>query len=87
MLLVFLLVYLLLLYFLFILFKLVKLLIKLSQVYDLNFLFIFENTCVYIEKKACGIAQPLSITYNYLWKWTEGGWELKLGTNVTGDNG
>jgi len=86
MLLVFLLVYFLLLYFLFILFKLVEL-IKLSQAYDLNFLFIFENTCVYIEKKACGIAQPLSITYNYLWKWTEGGWELKLGTNVTGDNG
>jgi len=86
MLLVFLLVYLLLLYFLFVLFKLVEL-IKLSQVYDLNFLFIFKNTCVYIEKKACGIAQPLSITYNYLWKWTEGGWELKLGTNVTGDNG
>jgi hypothetical protein len=86
MLLVFLLVYFLLLYFLFILFKLVEL-IKLSQAYDLNFLFTFENTCVYIEKKACGIAQPLSITYNYLWKWTEGGWELKLGTNVTGDNG
>ena len=52
MLLVFLLLYLLLLYFLFILFKLVELLIKLSQVYDLNFLFIFENTCVYIGKKS-----------------------------------
>jgi hypothetical protein len=65
MLLVFLLVYLLLLYFLFVLFKLVEL-IKLSQVYDLNFLFIFENTCVYIEKKACGKHNPyplLTITY------------------------